>query len=117
LKREAALAAGETVGRGAEDRAASAKEKPKRQGTTARVSRSKAGGAKRAAAGTPTDAKKDAKPATKTAAKVDAAGGESPPDPKETPPATAEAPPEVKVTPAEQTGEATESPAPEGGES
>jgi small subunit ribosomal protein S3 len=127
LKREAALAAGETVGRGAEDRAASAKAKPKRQGTTARVSRSKAGGAKRAA-GSTAEAKKDAKPTTKTASKVEAAAAESPPEPKETPPATAAesppepkappaAPPEVKVTPAEQTGEATESPAPEGGES
>jgi small subunit ribosomal protein S3 len=117
LKREAALAAGETVGRGAEDRAASAKEKPKRQGTTARVSRSKAGGGKRAAAGSAAEAKKDAKPATKTPSKVEAAAAESPSEPKETPPATAAAPPEVKVTPAEQTGDATESPKPEGGES
>ena len=44
LKREAALAAGETVGRGAEERAAAkaaGEKKPKRQGTTATVSRSK----------------------------------------------------------------------------
>jgi small subunit ribosomal protein S3 len=44
LKREAALAAGETVGRGAEERAASTEsgpKKPKRQGTTARVTRSR----------------------------------------------------------------------------
>ena len=44
LRREAALAAGETVGRGAEERAAAAAagEKPKRQGTTATVPRSRA---------------------------------------------------------------------------
>jgi small subunit ribosomal protein S3 len=96
LKREAALAAGETVGRGAEDRAA-ADKKPKRQGTTARVSRSKSGGAKRAAAA---ETKPAAKPETKEEVKPT--------------PASQAAPPDVTPTPAEQTGEA---PKPEGGES
>jgi small subunit ribosomal protein S3 len=118
LKREAALAAGETVGRGAEDRAASAKEKPKRQGTTARVSRSKAGsGAKRAATGSAADVKKDLKPGSQTATQVDSAGGKSASEPNETTPAAPSVPPEVKVTPAEQTGEATKTEQPEAGDS
>ena len=111
LKREAALAAGETVGRGADDRAAAAKDKPKRQGTTARVSRSKAGGgAKRASSSAAA-----AKPAAETPAAEKPAAETPAAEPKDAP-TTATVPPEVKVTPAEQTGDA-ETPKPEGGES
>jgi small subunit ribosomal protein S3 len=113
LKREAALAAGETVGRGADDRAAAAKEKPKRQGTTARVSRSKAGGgAKRAPAASKPAAEK---PAAKPAAEKPAPEASAPA--AKDAPTTPTVPPEVKVTPAEQTGDATETPKSEAGES
>lgn len=97
LKREAALAAGETVGRGAEERATADKaKKPKRQGTTARVTRKKTSAARRPA--------EESKPATPEAK----APAEAPkPEPKK-------APEGVKVTPAAQTGDA---PTPEGGES
>ena len=71
LKREAALAAGETVGRGAEERAAAkaAGEKPKRQGTTATVSRSKT---RKAASGVKVTQAADAPvtPAEKVAAEM-----------------------------------------------
>ena len=114
LKREAALAAGETVGRGADDRAAAAKEKPKRQGTTARVSRSKAGGgAKRAPAASKPATEKPA--AAKPAAETPAPEATAPEATTEAP-TTPTVPPEVKVTPAEQTGDA-ETTKPEAGES
>lgn len=100
LRREAALAAGETVGRGAEDRAAEG-AKPKRRGTTASVSRKSA---KRAA---PKITEEDVTAGGPSATNVDASGGKSASDPK---PA---APPNVKVTPAEQTKDTTS----EGGES
>ncbi len=105
LKREAALAAGETVGRGAEERAAASSEKPKRQGTTARVTRGKgrtSGAARRPApeAPAPTEASAEtpATPVSESAA---------PEAPKQNRP-----PEGVKVTPAAQTGDA-----PEGGDS
>ncbi|MFP5298475.1 MAG: 30S ribosomal protein S3 [Actinomycetota bacterium] len=102
LKREAALAAGETVGRGAEERAAgtaAGEKKPKRQGTTARVSRSKA---RSGTGGTSAASRKPAAEAAKSEA------------PKAETPAPKRAPEGVKVTPAEQTGDASTT---EGGES
>lgn len=120
LKREAALAAGETVGRGAEERAAGGaggEKKPKRQGTTARVSRSKSrsgAGGTSAASRKPAAAAPAAVPApdaTPEAPKTEAPKAEAP---KAEAPAPKRAPEGVKVTPAEQTGDA---PTPEGGES
>ena len=100
LRREAALAAGETVGRGAEERAAASGDKPKRRGTTATVSRKST---KRATK----PAEEDVTAGGPTATAVDSAAGKSASDPK---PAV---PPNVKVTPAEQTKSETP---PEGGE-
>jgi len=63
LRREAALAAGETVGRGAEERAAG-NGKPKRRGTTATVSRTRAASAPKRAPAAPaaSDIHEDVKP-------------------------------------------------------
>lgn len=92
LRREAALAAGETVGRGAEERAASTgeeSEKKERRGTTARVSRRS------------TRAKKD--------------GDEAPKPPASSPPSEgATPPPDVTVTQAESVEEPAEAPSEEG---
>ncbi|MGH2753306.1 MAG: 30S ribosomal protein S3 [Actinomycetota bacterium] len=117
LKREAALAAGETVGRGAEDRAAASKEKPKRQGTTARVSRSKSSGAslKRPAPASASDIKEDVQVTGEQAAAVDSSLGKASSDPKDLSPTEPAAPPETDATPAE--GGSEEASKPEGGES
>ncbi len=111
LKREAALAAGETVGRGAEERAAAGaaeKKKPKRQGTTARVTRKRIPRKDDATATTPTATS----PAPKSDAAVDAPAVEEPktetPVVEESTPS--KAPSGVKVTPAEQTGDAPATP-------
>lgn len=92
LRREAALAAGETVGRGAEERAASKaeeSEKKERRGTTARVSRRS------------TRAKKD--------------GDEAPKAPPSSAPSEgATLPPDVTVTQAESVEEPAEAPSEEG---
>jgi small subunit ribosomal protein S3 len=104
LKREAALAAGETVGRGAEERAAAGateKKKPKRQGTTARVTRKRLPRKDDAAAPT-TPPKAEATPAVETPA-VEEPKTETPVVEEST---QNKAPSGVKVTPAEQTGDA-----------
>jgi small subunit ribosomal protein S3 len=108
LRREAALAAGETVGRGAEERAAEgAKPKPKRRGTTASVSRKSA---KRATPKATEEATSTPKAAEGTAATP---SPEPAPEPSAAEPKKV-APPNVKVTAAEQTQDETPS---EGGES
>jgi small subunit ribosomal protein S3 len=109
LKREAALAAGETVGRGAEERAAASSEKPKRQGTTARVTRGKGRGtgtARRPSTETP--AQPEATTETPATPNSETAAPEAP---KQTRP-----PQGVKVTPAAQTGDAPEGATSEGGD-
>jgi small subunit ribosomal protein S3 len=103
LKREAALAAGETVGRGAEERAAAKSEKPKRQGTTARPTRSKArsaGAGRRTSGEVTTRQVEPTAAATPSATPAPEADAPTAPEPKQK-----RAPEGVKVTPAEQTGD------------
>lgn len=97
LRREAALAAGETIGRGAEEREAGGEEKKQqRRGTTARVSKRSS----RARS------KEDVKPGGQDApAGVDQSLGKSSSEPETAAPVGKTPPPDATVTPAASTEE------------